>query len=436
MILVVSIFAALLFFFLFLGIYVFIINPGKRENIIFFCVSLCISVMAAGGVIMQGTGSPASARGWYKIGASVGIVMIFLFQVFALEISRAGKKKFFIYGFFGAAAALLIGTSAVSGPMVIFTAVKGIRRIESFAGPGRLMLYSGYVVLSMVSHSVILFFWKRRTRSIKEKLQASILLYGFLGAVFLFLGHNIVFFHQLEIISLQIPGIDMLFFLPWFFGIFYGIVRFRLLSVTPEFVSRELIESIDESIILLDGDGKIVFSNDKIGVSPKAVKNANSGLGGLIVECRALEEEIGRLLKGEFSSFVCRCTYRAGDERQVPVNAKFSLVKDSFGDALGIMVVAKRVKEMKQLRALYRLTRREGEILEQMILGLPYKEITNILDISRNTLKRHIANIYVKLGVKSRLALISILKDYDLVPAEKADRTVLLTGHPAEPAGQ
>jgi DNA-binding CsgD family transcriptional regulator len=227
----------------------------------------------------------------------------------------------------------------------------------------------------------------------------------------------------------------MLFFLPWFFGIFYGIVRFRLLSVTPEFVSRELIESIDESIILLDGDGKIVFSNDKIGVSPKAVKNANSGLGGLIVECRALEEEIGQLLKGEFSSFVCRCTYRAGDERQVPVNAKFSLVKDSFGDALGIMVVAKRVKEMKQLRALYRLTRREGEILEQMILGLPYKEITNILDISRNTLKRHIANIYVKLGVKSRLALISILKDYDLVPAEKADRTVLLTGHPAEPAG-
>lgn len=199
--------------------------------------------------------------------------------------------------------------------------------------------------------------------------------------------------------------------------------------------SRELIECIDESIILLDGDGKIVFSNDKIGTSPKDVHNASSGLDDLIVECRALEEEFERLLKGEFSSFVCRCTYRAGDQRQVPVNAKFSVVKDSFGDVLGIMVVAKRVKEMKQLRSLYRLTRREGQILEQMILGLPYKEITGILNISRNTLKRHIANIYVKVGVKSRLALISILQEYDLVPAEKADRTVLLAGRTGEAAG-
>ena len=199
--------------------------------------------------------------------------------------------------------------------------------------------------------------------------------------------------------------------------------------------SRELIECIDKSIILLDGDGKIVFSNDKIETSPKDVQNASSGLDDLIVECRALEEEFERLLKGDFSSFVCRCTYRAGHERQVPVNAKFSVVKDSFDDVLGIMVVAKRVKEMKQLRSLYRLTRREGQILEQMVLGLPYKEITGILNISRNTLKRHIANIYVKLGVKSRLALISILQEYDLVPAEKADRTVLLAGRTGEAAG-
>lgn len=435
MILVVSIFAALLFFFLFLGIYVFIINPGKRENIIFFCISLCISVMAAGGVIMQEAGSPAPARGWYKIGASVGIVMIFLFQVFALEISRTGKKKFFIYGFFGTAAVLLIGTLAVSGPMVTFTAVKGIRRIESFVGPGRLTLYSGYVVLSMVSHSIILILWKRRTLSIKEKLQASILLYGFLGAVFLFLIHNVIFFHHLEIISLQIPGIDTLLFLPWFFGIFYCIIRFRMLAVTPELVSRELIESIDESIILLDGDGKIVFSNEKIGEPLNNLQDADSGIEDLVIEYQTLEQEIEQLFAGEFSSFICRCTYRFGDERQVPVNAKFSLVKDSFGDVLGIMIVAKRIKEMKQLQALYRLTRRERQTLEQIILGLPFKEITRILNISRNTLKRHIANVYVKLGVKSRLALINILQEYDLVPAEKADRTILLTGKTGESAG-
>ncbi|HRF27344.1 MAG TPA: response regulator transcription factor, partial [Ferruginibacter sp.] len=48
------------------------------------------------------------------------------------------------------------------------------------------------------------------------------------------------------------------------------------------------------------------------------------------------------------------------------------------------------------------LTQREKEILQLLIDGLLYKEIGARLDISTNTAKKHVMNIYQKLHVNSR----------------------------------
>jgi DNA-binding CsgD family transcriptional regulator len=161
----------------------------------------------------------------------------------------------------------------------------------------------------------------------------------------------------------------------------------------------------------------------------KNVTNTYSGLDEIIVESEQLTREIDRLLEREATSFVCRCTYWVGGDRSVTVSAKFSLVQDTYGDVLGIMIVAKRIKEIKQLQSFYRITRREGQILQQLIAGLTYNEMTTLLHITRNTLKRHIANIYIKLGVNNRVELFNLLREYNLIPADKADRTILLSSN-------
>jgi DNA-binding NarL/FixJ family response regulator len=51
---------------------------------------------------------------------------------------------------------------------------------------------------------------------------------------------------------------------------------------------------------------------------------------------------------------------------------------------------------------LFDLTDREKEILQLLMQGLSYKEIGNRLDISANTAKKHVINIYNKLHVNSR----------------------------------
>ncbi|PQJ74593.1 response regulator transcription factor [Polaribacter gangjinensis] len=54
------------------------------------------------------------------------------------------------------------------------------------------------------------------------------------------------------------------------------------------------------------------------------------------------------------------------------------------------------------------LSSREMEILQEIVLGLNYKEIADKLFISPHTVRKHIANIYDKLHVSNKTAAIKI----------------------------
>lgn len=55
-----------------------------------------------------------------------------------------------------------------------------------------------------------------------------------------------------------------------------------------------------------------------------------------------------------------------------------------------------------ETKSLFDLTEREREILQLLVKGFSYKEIGTHLEISPNTAKKHVINIYHKLHVNSR----------------------------------
>lgn len=52
------------------------------------------------------------------------------------------------------------------------------------------------------------------------------------------------------------------------------------------------------------------------------------------------------------------------------------------------------------------LTKRELEIVEQLVVGRANKEIANALELSTKTVEFHVKNILRKAGVSSRLELV------------------------------
>ena len=61
----------------------------------------------------------------------------------------------------------------------------------------------------------------------------------------------------------------------------------------------------------------------------------------------------------------------------------------------------------------YDLTEREIEIAQLVINGYTNTEISDMLYISVSTVKKHIHNVYDKLGIKNRVGLINIIRDGD-----------------------
>jgi DNA-binding NarL/FixJ family response regulator len=90
------------------------------------------------------------------------------------------------------------------------------------------------------------------------------------------------------------------------------------------------------------------------------------------------------------------------------------------GAALSPTIAEKLIKQIStgekpnQGKTKELLTKRESEVMEQLIKGLSYKEVSQILKISTATVNDHIKNIYNKMGVNSKSELIvKVLKSRD-----------------------
>ena len=59
--------------------------------------------------------------------------------------------------------------------------------------------------------------------------------------------------------------------------------------------------------------------------------------------------------------------------------------------------------------------KRELELLRMLESGLKYQQIADELFISLSTVKWHINNIYIKLGVKNRTGALVIARKYALI---------------------
>lgn len=63
--------------------------------------------------------------------------------------------------------------------------------------------------------------------------------------------------------------------------------------------------------------------------------------------------------------------------------------------------------------AKFDLTKREHMILKQLMSGKDHAQICEELVISSNTLKKHILNIYRKMGIKNRVQLFKMVKEFE-----------------------
>lgn len=61
---------------------------------------------------------------------------------------------------------------------------------------------------------------------------------------------------------------------------------------------------------------------------------------------------------------------------------------------------------MSYLSSTYKLSKREIEVVQEVVLGLTNSQAAKRLFVTEKTIKLHLTNVYKKMGVKSRSQLI------------------------------
>jgi DNA-binding CsgD family transcriptional regulator len=284
--------------------------------------------------------------------------------------------------------------------------------------------FAVYCYLTIILSCLILFIWYKKTDSTKDKKQSIIILFSLII-------HTVI--SGLDCLILPVfTSYDSLSFAPigaiiLMIGIWYTIVKYKFLSITPELVSKHIIANINESIILLDKSLKIITINDKT----KKLLNKNEDqlikkdISIIIHESKQLIGEINNLYHEEFTDFSCRVNFLKKEDQNILMDIKTSIIKDKFTDVIGILIIGHEVKEMKQLRTIYQITDRESNVIQHILTGSTNKDIADDLGITERTIKTHLTNIYNKLGVDNRMQLLHLLKDFNLIPDKSADKTIL-----------
>ncbi|MFH0976959.1 MAG: LuxR C-terminal-related transcriptional regulator [Spirochaetota bacterium] len=261
---------------------------------------------------------------------------------------------------------------------------------------------------------VLVYHWGIKSQYRKQKLQAKTLL-----------GVTIPLFLICSITDYLLPHFEFYKFPPfgfigriiYAFTIWYSFVKFRFLIPKSSLVLNEIAYNIQESVLLLNSELKIIIYNNKfIELLNLSEKNyTDDYLFDYAIENNEIKQNINKIKNGELIHCSCRLYFKNKLEN-VATNSNITRIIDKFGDLIGILLISNENKNIKQFQKTYRLSDRQMEIIDLSLAGFSNTEISEKLKITKKTTEAHLYNIYTKLGINNKIELYNITKKFNVIP--------------------
>ena len=426
----IALYTLLLCIYLFLGIYVLIVNFKDRLNQLFFLVCFCYALDSLGTIFIQSDLPEINLQKWMKFSFILYHFSWYLILVYILRLTKKSKPSWYIYVGFSIPVVYLIITFLVGVPKVMLHYTRGsIRYISAFSDSFSEFVIPIIVITGfyLVVSTALLLLALKRTKLRKERSELKIILIAQIACLVLSFFDQIVLFHWTGVLHSRIPGISQYYSLIWIAGIYYSMAKFRFMALTPQAISNDILSNIDEAVILLDHDIRILAVNNRVKEIIKTDKNlVKEPISVIINEYDSITSELRSFEGNDITSFSIRINLKCSDGSLILMEATCKSIEDKFGDLIGFLIISKEVKELKQLQDIYRITFREASIIQSVIAGKTNHHISEEMEITERTVKSHITNIFNKLGVDNRVQLIILLKEFNLIPGKKADKILFM----------
>jgi len=412
---------------LYLGLHVLFLDKRSKIHRLFFflCLSQLLWIFCA--VFSYSAENKETLFYWFKISTFFWVPYFALLLHFCLIITKIIKMKWFYY------LLLYIPTLLfIYGNLVSHIAYKDFLKVNDhwifIAATDSLWFYFYllYIHVYIIISLVLLFLWNRKSATMREKRQSFIL---FITLLLVLSINTVEGFLLPSIISYSSVGWAPIVLLIWMIGVWYAIVKYRFLSITPKLVSKDIIENIDESIVLLNRQLRVVTINKKseqfLEYTLDELKSAETVK--IFAEHEFLIQNIKTLMRGEQKNISATVNYINKQGVRILMQIRIAVIEDRFKDIIGILIIGRELKQVKQLQNIYKLTDREVEVIQYLLSGIKNKDIAEKLDITERTVKAHSASIYAKVGVSNKVEFLNFLKEFNLATDYKTVKNHVFT---------
>jgi DNA-binding CsgD family transcriptional regulator len=268
---------------------------------------------------------------------------------------------------------------------------------------------------------IFLTLWRKNTSFNRERKQMAVLVGTQLLATLLLTCEYV--FNDL-LLSIRLSSISPVILSVWILGMVIAVKRYQFLSITPEAVSKEILNSVNEIIILINENEEITYMNQRalslFGIPYRKIDH--TGLHSFIVGPHKKKQLIPRGYTRENNRSIdsdmdrpptIHLTFSTPLSETTEVSMRVSKIDDKYGDTLGYLLIGNEVQDLDhsiaQLQDRWGLTEREAEIALNSTNGQKNRNIASEFGVSEQTVKNHIESVYKKLGVSNRVELLNII---------------------------
>ncbi len=264
-----------------------------------------------------------------------------------------------------------------------------------------------YSIVYILAVIVMLYRYRKTTDSQRERKQAGVMI---VTAVISLLA-GLVIMVLTSILKLNIPDATPISSAIWALGIYYSIVRFKMMAMTPSFVAENLFQTIIDSVILTDPEGLIVNVNPEtqtlLGYSREEMigKHLESIF---YTEEHSQRSAIANLLNAcPVRSVETSVPSKSGD--RIPIMLSVSECRDDFGTRIGYVLASKDITEYKHAKE-----RIQYLATHDSLTGLPNRLLfTQLLSHSVQSAKRNNRQAAVFFVDLDRFKIINDTKGHD-----------------------
>jgi diguanylate cyclase (GGDEF)-like protein/PAS domain S-box-containing protein len=349
-----------------LGIYTLHQDPSSRPNRLLFSLSLSLGIWAFGYAFVYHAETPESLWFWFRFSSlgwcMVGGICLHFLMLLTRRNDILERPWIHIALYFPGALLFVRSLTGTITATDFFYTHLGWVEITNPTNPW-FWIHTANLFACVLIGVWLTWSWGHRSPRRREKIQSTIIIVSLLSSLLVGSYFNI-FLPALQIRS--IPAVAQIACLFLGTGLWIAVVKFRMLSLSPDIATQEIIDRMRDILVLINPEGKISQINPQ---TEELLGYPGSELIGRPFHCILSDPSLagkidGMLISQGLSLPNTQTVFRSSTHTLIPVNCSISGVTDPLGDFMGIVMVAQDIRLIQRLEKEIRVRQEAEEELQ------------------------------------------------------------------------